>query len=120
VTPAYTIYAKNGESKARVSACALSSNLNLQRVVYAIVILQYGMKWLIIVLNLFKKLNAHHSKQQDLPALQSNHVMVLQQTRESQMGELFEDSNLRTICIKCVTILPKDIQLTCRMRRECD
>lgn len=120
MTQAYAIYAKNGESKARVSACALSSIPNLQRVAHAIVILQYGMKWLIIVLNLFKKLNAHLSKQQDLPALQSNRVMVLQQKSESQMVELFEDINLLTIYIKRVTILPKDIQLTCRMRRECN
>lgn len=50
---------------------------------------------------------------------QSTAVMMLQQAAEAYIIGLFEDSNLCAIHAKRVTIMPKDIQLARRIRREC-
>ena len=49
---------------------------------------------------------------------QGTAVMALQEASEAYLISLFEDSNLCTIHVKCCTIMPKDIQLTCRIRGE--
>ena len=48
-----------------------------------------------------------------------NHaIMALQEEREAYLISLFEDSNLCAIHTKHCTIMPKDIQLACRIRGE--
>ena len=42
----------------------------------------------------------------------------LQEATESYIVGLMEDSNLCTIHAKCITIMPKDMQLPCRIREE--
>ena len=42
----------------------------------------------------------------------------LQEAAEAYLVVLFEDTNLCTIHAKCVTIMPKDIQLARRIRGE--
>ena len=44
--------------------------------------------------------------------------MALQEASEAYLISLFEDSNLCTIHAKHYTIMPKDIQLTRRIRGE--
>ena len=48
---------------------------------------------------------------------QSTVVMALQEASEAYFG-LFEDTNLCAIHAKRVTIMPKDIQVACRIRGE--
>ncbi|XP_055990573.1 uncharacterized protein LOC130042425 [Sorex fumeus] len=43
---------------------------------------------------------------------QSSVVMVLQEACEAYLVGLFEDTNLCALPIRCITIMPKDIQLT--------
>ena len=45
-------------------------------------------------------------------------VMVFQEASEAYLISLFKDSNLCPIRAKHCTIMPKDIQLTCRIRGE--
>ena len=49
---------------------------------------------------------------------QSAAIMALQEASEAYLVGLFEDSNLCAIHAKRVTIMPKDIQLARRIRRE--
>ena len=49
---------------------------------------------------------------------QSSAVMALQEASEAYLVGLFEDTNLCAIHAKRVTIMPKDIQLTRRIRGE--
>ncbi|KAL3280457.1 hypothetical protein HHI36_024125 [Cryptolaemus montrouzieri] len=49
---------------------------------------------------------------------QSSAVMALQEASEAYLVGLFEDTNLCAIHAKRVTIMPKDIQLACRIRGE--
>ena len=49
---------------------------------------------------------------------QSAAIMALQEASEAYLVGLFEDSNLCAIHAKRVTIIPKDIQLARRIRRE--
>ncbi|KAK3537592.1 hypothetical protein QTP70_016676 [Hemibagrus guttatus] len=49
---------------------------------------------------------------------QSSAVMALQEASEAYLVSLFEDTNLCAIHAKRVTIMPKDIQLTRRIRGE--
>ena len=49
---------------------------------------------------------------------QSTAVMALQEASEAYLVGLFEDTNLCAIHAKQVTIMPKDIQLARRIRRE--
>ncbi|KAG5278408.1 hypothetical protein AALO_G00098650 [Alosa alosa] len=49
---------------------------------------------------------------------QSSAVMALQEASEAYLVGLFEDTNLCAIHAKRVTIMPKDIQLARRIRRE--
>ena len=49
---------------------------------------------------------------------QSSAVMALQEASEAYLVALFEDTNLCAIHAKRVTIMPKDIQLTRRIRGE--
>ena len=49
---------------------------------------------------------------------QSSAVMALQEASEAYLVGLFEDTNLCAIHAKLVTIMPKDIQLTRRIRGE--
>uniref|UniRef100_A0A2I2YCQ2 Core Histone H2A/H2B/H3 domain-containing protein n=1 Tax=Gorilla gorilla gorilla TaxID=9595 RepID=A0A2I2YCQ2_GORGO len=49
---------------------------------------------------------------------QSSAVMALQEACESYLVGLFEDTNLCIIHAKRVTIMPKDIQLACRICGE--
>lgn len=49
---------------------------------------------------------------------QSSAIMALQEATEAFMVGLFEDTNLCAIHAKRVTIMPRDIQLACRIRGE--
>ena len=49
---------------------------------------------------------------------QSLAIMALQEATEAFLIGLFEDTNLCAIHAKCVTIMPKDIQLACRIRGD--
>ena len=45
-------------------------------------------------------------------------LLALQEAAEAYLTALLEDSNLLVIRAKCVTIMPKDIQLAQRIRGE--
>ena len=49
---------------------------------------------------------------------QGSAVLALQEAAEAYLVGLFEDTNLRAIHAKRVTIMPKDIQLARRIRGE--
>nr|XP_050028518.1 histone H3-like [Dermacentor andersoni] len=49
---------------------------------------------------------------------QSSTVMALQEASEAYLVSFFEDTNIRAIHCKGVTIMPKDIQLTWRICGE--
>ena len=49
---------------------------------------------------------------------QGSAVLALQEVAEAYLVTLFEDTNLCAIHAKRVTIMPKDIQLTRRIRKE--
>ncbi|XP_068830582.1 histone H3.3A-like [Capricornis sumatraensis] len=49
---------------------------------------------------------------------QSAAIGAWQEASEAYLVGLFEDTNLCAIHAKCVTIMPKDIQLACRIRGE--
>ena len=49
---------------------------------------------------------------------QGTAIMALQEASEAYLISLFEDSNLCTIHAKRCTIMPKDMQLACRIRGE--
>lgn len=49
---------------------------------------------------------------------QSSAVLALQEASEAYLVGLFEDTNLAAIHAKRVTIMPKDVQLTRRIRGE--
>jgi len=51
---------------------------------------------------------------------QSSALGASQEASEVYLVGLFEDSNLCAIHTKRVTIMPKDIQLTRQIRRECE
>ena len=51
---------------------------------------------------------------------QSSALGASQEASEAYLVGLFEDTNLCAIHAKRVTIMPKDIQLTRRIRRECE
>ena len=48
----------------------------------------------------------------------SGTILALQEAAEVYLVGLFEDTNLCTIHAKRITIMPKDIQLACRIRGE--
>jgi histone H3 len=50
--------------------------------------------------------------------MQSTALLALQEALEAYLACLFEDSNDCAIHAKCVTIMPKDIQLAQRIRGE--
>ena len=49
---------------------------------------------------------------------QSNAILTLQEAAEYYLFGLFEDTNLCCIHAKCVTIMPKDMQLAHHIRGE--
>ena len=49
---------------------------------------------------------------------QSGAIMALQEASEAYLVGLLEDANLCAVHTKRVTIMPKDIQLACRIRGE--
>ena len=49
---------------------------------------------------------------------QSAAISALQEASEAYLVGLYEDTNLCTIHTKCVTIMPKDLQLSHRIRGE--
>ena len=49
---------------------------------------------------------------------QGSALLALQEASEAYLIGFFEDTNLCAIHAKRVTIMPKDIQLTCRMSGE--
>ena len=49
---------------------------------------------------------------------QSSGLLVLQEAAEAYLMGLFEDTNLCAIHARCVTILPKDMQLARRIHGE--
>jgi histone H3 len=53
----------------------------------------------------------------DLP-FQSTAILALQEASEAYLVGLYEDTNLCTIHAKHVTIMPKDMQLACRIGCE--
>ncbi|XP_055982292.1 histone H3.1t-like, partial [Sorex fumeus] len=48
---------------------------------------------------------------------QSSAIMVLQKACEAYLVGLFQDTNLCIFPVKCITILPKDIQQACHIQR---
>ena len=60
---------------------------------------------------------AHNLGKTDV-RFQSGAIMALQEALEAYLVGLLEDSNLCAIHAKRVTIMPKDIQLACRIRGE--
>ena len=50
---------------------------------------------------------------------QSAAIGALQEASEAYLVGLFEDTNLCAIHAKCVTSMPKDIQLACCVHGEC-
>jgi histone H3 len=46
---------------------------------------------------------------------QSIAVLALQEAFEAYLVGVFEDTNLCAMHAKCVTIMPKDMQLACRI-----
>ena len=50
--------------------------------------------------------------------LQDIAMVALQESTEAYMVKLFEDTNLNCIHRKCITVMPKDIQLARRVRGE--
>ena len=50
--------------------------------------------------------------------IQSTAVLALQEAAEAYLVDLFEDSNLCAIHCKRVTVLPRDMQLSMRLRRD--
>ena len=50
--------------------------------------------------------------------IQAMAVHVLQWAAEAYLVGLLEDTNLCALHAKCCTILPKDIQLACRIHGE--
>ena len=46
-------------------------------------------------------------------------ILALQEAAEAYLIGLFEDTNLCAIHAKCITIMPKDIQLARRIQGEC-
>ena len=50
--------------------------------------------------------------------IQARVVLALHEAMEAYLVCLLEDTNLCTIHTKCVTILPKDMQLACRIQGE--
>jgi histone H3 len=49
---------------------------------------------------------------------QSMAILALQETSKAYLVGLYEDTNLCAIHAKCVTIMPKDMQLACRIHGE--
>ena len=49
---------------------------------------------------------------------QSSAISALQEASEAYLVGLYEDTNLCAIHSKCVTIMPKDLQLSCKIRGE--
>ena len=49
---------------------------------------------------------------------QSTAILTLQEASEAYLVGLFEDTNLCAIHARRVTIMPKDLQLACRIRGE--
>ena len=49
----------------------------------------------------------------------SGAILALQEVAEAYLVGLFEDTNLCAIHAKCITIMPKDIQLARHIRGEC-
>lgn len=54
----------------------------------------------------------------EMPRLQSSAVHAMHEACESYLVGLFEDSNVSAIHAKRVTIMPKDVMLTRRIRGE--
>ena len=50
--------------------------------------------------------------------VQASAIAAAQEGMEAYLIGLLEDSNLCAIHSRCVTIMPKDIQLACRIRGE--
>ena len=50
--------------------------------------------------------------------LQSSAIVTLQEAAESFLIGLLEDANLCAIHAKCMTIMPKDIQLACHIHGD--
>ena len=50
--------------------------------------------------------------------IQASAIYALQEASEAYLVYLFEDANLCAIHAKCVTIMPRDIQLACRLHGE--
>ena len=53
----------------------------------------------------------------DVP-FRSSTLMALQEASEAYLVRLFEHTNLCAIHAKCITIMPRDIQLAARIRGE--
>ncbi|XP_055966540.1 uncharacterized protein LOC130019967 [Sorex fumeus] len=49
---------------------------------------------------------------------QNSAITALQEACKAYLVRLFEDTNLCTFPAKSITIMPKDIQLVCRICRE--
>ena len=63
--------------------------------------------------------NSARYKKNDLSS-QAASMYVLQEAVEVYMVHLFEDSNLCAIHAKCVTVMPKDIQLARHIWGKCN
>jgi histone H3 len=45
-------------------------------------------------------------------------VLALQEASEAYLVAMFDDTNLCAMHAKCVTIMPKDMQLVCNIQGE--
>ncbi|KAJ8372605.1 hypothetical protein AAFF_G00280700 [Aldrovandia affinis] len=104
---------------------AVRNNEELNKLLGGVTIAQGGVLPNIQAVLLLKKTeravkaNAWWEIAQDLKTdlrFQSSAVMALQEASEAYLVSLFEDTNLCAVHAKMVTIMPKDIQLACRIR----
>jgi histone H3 len=66
---------------------------------------------------LVREITRDHEKAKEF-RFQSSAILALQEASEAYLVGLFEDTNLVAIHAKRVTIMPKDIQLSRRIRHE--
>ena len=61
--------------------------------------------------------NNNHREQRDL-RFQSSALSALQEASEAYLVSLFEDTNLAALHAKRVTIMPRDMDLALRIRKD--
>lgn len=72
----------------------------------------------LLVRQILEELNHKRPSACDINRMQSKAITALQEAPEAYLAELFEDLNLCAIHAKRVTIMPGDLNLVRRVRRE--